>query len=62
MRTWVITIILIGMTIGFLLALGMVALLRAVIEGEDVKLSIGFTVLVVLLAGVLLGYIVKTTR
>ena len=57
-----VTIIILGMTIGFLLALGLVALLRALIEGEDTNLSIAFTVFMVFLAGVLLAYVIKVTR
>ena len=57
-----VTIIILGMTIGFLLALGLVALLRALIEGEDTNLSIAFTVFMVFLAGVLLTYVIKVTR
>lgn len=62
MGTRVVTIIILGMTIGFLLALGLVALLRALIEGEDTNLSIAFTVFMVFLAGVLLAYVIKVTR
>ena len=54
--------IFVGMTIGFLLALGLVAVLRSVLEGKDVALSATFTVLVVLLAVVLIGYVIKVTR
>ncbi len=57
-----ITIIFLGMTIGFLLALGLVAILRAIIEGADTNLSIAFTVFVVFLASVLLVYVLKVTR
>ena len=60
MRSKVITIVIVGITIGFLLGLGMVALLRAVTQGEDVALSIAFTVLVLLLAASLIWYLVKT--
>ena len=62
MRIRTIGIVLVGMTIGFLLALGVVASLRAALEGEDAKLSIGFSVLVLLLAVSLIAYVVKTTR
>jgi hypothetical protein len=61
MRTRVVTLVPLGITIGFLLALGLVAVLRAVLDGEDVALSVAFTVLVVSLACVLMWYVVKTT-
>ena len=54
MRTRILTIILVGMTLGFLLALGVVALIRAGLEGDNPGLSIGFMVLVLLLGGVAL--------
>ena len=62
MRTRLLTVIFVGMTIGFLLALGLVAVLRSVLEGKDVALSAAFTVLVVLLAAALIGYVAKVTR
>ena len=57
-----VTIIILGMTISFLLALGLVAILRALIEGEDTNVSITFTVFVVFLARGLLGNVIKVTR
>ena len=62
MRTRVLTIIFVGMTIGFLLALGVIAFLRAVFQGEDVKLSIAFTVFILLLATSLIWYVIRATR
>ena len=62
MRTRIFAIIFIGMTIGFLLALGVIALLRDLIDGEDTKLAIAFTVLVSMMATGLLWYVVKSTR
>ena len=61
-RARIITIIIIGMTIGFLLALGVVASLRAVADGDDANLSIAFTVFVLFLAAVLIRYVVKASR
>jgi hypothetical protein len=52
----------VGKTIGFLLALGLVAILRSLIEGKDVGLSVAFTAFIVFLAGVLLYYVTNTTR
>ncbi len=49
------------MTLGFLLALGVVALIRAGLDGDNPGLSIAFTVLVLLLGGVLIWYVAKTT-
>ena len=62
MRTRVVTIIILGMTISFLLALGLVAILRALIEGEDSNGAITFTVFAVFLAKILLGDVTKVTR
>ena len=61
MRTRVITIILVGIIIGFLLALGIVAFLRALIDGDNPGLSIAFTVFVVFLAALFIWYVVRTT-
>ena len=60
MRTRIFTIILVGMTIGFLLGMAVVILLRAVVDGDDPKLSIAFTVFVVFMAGFLLWYVAKS--
>ena len=62
MRNRIFAIIFVGMTIGFLLALGMVAILRSLIAGQDVGLSVAFTVFVLFLAGSLLWYVNSTTR
>ena len=61
MRTRVITIILVGIIIGFLLAMGVVAFLRAIMNGDNPGLSVAFTAMVLLLAGVFIWYIVRTT-
>jgi Na+/melibiose symporter-like transporter len=62
MRNKIFAVIFVGMTIGFLLALGLVAILRSLIEGKDVGLSVAFTAFIVFLAGVLLYYVTNTTR
>ena len=62
MRNRIFAVIFVGMTIGFLLALGWVAILRSLIEGKDVGLSVAFTAFIVFLAGVLLYYVTNTTR
>ena len=54
MRSRILTIIIAGMTIGFLLALGVISLLRALLDGEDPKLSIAFTIFMMFLAGSLI--------
>ena len=61
MRSRILTIIIAGMTIGFLLALGVISLLRALPDGEDPKLSIAFTIFMMFLAGSLSWYVAKTT-
>ena len=62
MRNRILAVIFVGMTIGFLLALGLVAILRSLIEGKDVGLSVAFTAFIIFLAGVLLYYVMNTTR
>jgi hypothetical protein len=62
MRTRVFTVIIIGMTIGFLLGMGVITFLQAIIDGDDPKLSIAFTVFVLVMAGALVWHVAKTTR
>ena len=62
MRVRVITVIVIGLTIGFLLGMGVITFLRAIIDGDDPSLSIAFTVLVLFMAGALIWYVAKTAR
>lgn len=62
MRTRILSIISIGMTIGFLLGMGVVALLRATLNGASPELEVAFTMMVVMMAGALVYYVVKTTR
>ena len=62
MRTRLITIILIGITIGFLLGMGVITFARAIIDGDDPKLPIAFTVFMLLLGGGLIWYVVKSDR
>ncbi|MCH7737491.1 MAG: hypothetical protein IH872_08845 [Chloroflexi bacterium] len=62
MRIRILSIISVGMTIGFLLGLGFVALLRSVIDGETPQLEVAFTLMVVMMGGGLIIYVVKTVR
>ena len=61
MRARIIAVIVVGMTIGFLLALGGIASLRSALDGEDARLSIAFSVLVLVLAASLIWYVIKST-
>ena len=62
LRTRVLTIIAVGITIGFLLGMGVSALLGAVGEGGGSGLELTFTALVALMVGVLVTYVAKTVR
>ena len=62
MRTRILSIISIGITIGFLLGMGVVAILRSAIDGETPELELAFTLLVVMMGGALILYVVKTIR
>ena len=62
MRTRLLSIISVGITIGFLLGMGVVALLRAAVDGENPQLEAAFTLMVVMTGGALIYYVVKTTR
>ena len=45
MKTRVLTIISVGITIGFLLGMSVIALLRALLDGDSAELEISFTAL-----------------
>ena len=62
MRTRILSVIAIGITIGFLLGLGFVALLASVINGGTPELEIAFTLMVVMMGGSLFFYAFKTIR
>ena len=62
MRARLLSIISVGITIGFLLGMGVVALLRAAIDGETPELEVAFTLMVTMMAGALIYYVVRTTR
>ena len=62
MRTRILSIISVGITIGFLLGMGVVALMRSVMDGETPGLEVAFTLMVIMMGGALVYYVVKTTR
>ena len=62
MRTRILTIVSVGITIGFLLGMGVVALLRAILDGNGTGLEVIFTMFVALMAAALVWYVVKTAR
>lgn len=62
MRTKVLTIISVGITIGFLLGMSVVAMLRALLDGDSAGLEISFTVHTGFVATLLVTYVVKTIR
>ena len=62
MRNKILTIIAVGITLGFLLGMAVVALLRAVVDGTDTGLEIAFTLLVAFMGAMLISYVVRTTR
>lgn len=62
MRVRILSIISVGMTIGFLLGMGVVALLRTAMDGDTPGLEVAFTLLVIMMGGALIFYVIKTTR
>ena len=62
MRARILTIVYVGITIGFLLGMGVVSLLRAVINGNGTALEVTFTMFVGIMAASLVWYVIKTTR
>ncbi len=59
LKTRILIIISVGISVGFLLGMGVSALLRAMIAGGDRGLEMTFTALVVLMAGILVTYGLK---
>ena len=55
----IITVILVGITIGFLLGMSVVALLRALLSGDSAELEISFTALTGLMAALLVAYVIR---
>ena len=62
MRTRRLSIISVGITIGFLLGMGVVALLRSLLDGETPQLEAAFTMMVIMLGGGLVYYVFKAIR
>ena len=62
MRTQILSIISIGITIGFLLGMGSVALLRSLIDGETPEMEMAFMSMVVMMGAGLVYYVVKAVR
>lgn len=62
MRTRILSIISIGITIGFLLGMGVVALLQSLLDGETPQLEAAFTMMVIMMGGGLVYYVFKTIR
>ena len=62
LRTRILTIISVGITTGFLLGMGVSALLRTVLDGGDKGLEVTFMAMVSLMVGALITYVAKTVR
>ena len=62
MRIRILTIVSVGITIGLLLGMGIVSVLRGALEGNAPGMEITFTALVALMAAGLLTYVIKTTH
>lgn len=60
LKTKVLVIICVGISVGFLLGMGVSSLLRAMITGGERGLEMTFTALVVLMAGILITYGLKS--
>ena len=62
MRTRILSIISVGITIGFLLGMGVVGLLRTAMDGDTPELELAFTLMVIMMGGGLIYYVIRTTR
>ncbi len=62
LRSRILTIIAVGITIGFLLGMSVVALLRALLGGDSAELEISFTALTGLMTALLVTYVIRTTH
>ena len=62
MRTRILSIISIGITLGFLLGMGFVAIMRSAINGGTSELEVAFTMMGALMGGALIYYVVKSVR
>ena len=61
-KSRILTIIAVGVTIGFLLGMSVIALLRALLSGDSAELEISFTALTTLMTALLVTYVIKTVR
>ena len=62
MKTKLLTIVSTGITIGFLLAMGVAAISRTSIAGNSPELEVAFTAMVAMMGGWLIYYVVRTSR
>ena len=62
MRTRVLTIISVGVTIGILFGMSVVPMLRALLDGDSAPIEISFTIITGFMAALLLTYVAKTIR
>jgi hypothetical protein len=62
MKTKLISLISTGITIGFLMAMGVVALLRSVMDGQTPELELAFMVMVMMMGGGLIYYVSKNVE
>jgi len=62
MGTRILSIISVGITIGFLLGMGVVALLRSLLDGETPQQEAAFTMMVIMMGGGLVYYVFKAIR
>ena len=62
MRTQMLSIISIGITIGVMLGMGAIALLRSLLDGNIPGLEVAFMAMVVMMGGGLFYYVFKIVR
>ena len=62
MRTRVLTIISVGVTIGFLFGMSVISMLRALLDGQSAPIEISFTIITGFMAAVLITFVAKTVR
>ena len=62
LKSWALTIIAVGITIGFLLGMSVIALLRAPLSGDSAGLEISFTALTGLMTAMLVTYVFKSVH
>ena len=62
MRARILSIISVGITLGFMLGMGVVSMLRAAIDGKNPQLEIAFTGMVCVMGAALIYYVIRITR